>query len=272
MSEQRQKVELWADGNDVGAANPLPINIVIIGPGLAVDVTDRAARLLGIVYGNLAQLQQLTPADALANPASLLGVGAFPHIWNNATSRWNRWREGAAAGAGLTDPVDRAARLLGVIYGSQAQQLLQRAATFETVVQLNQAGAEVSTANPLPTQDTGTHTNPERWLHDNHWECSEVTISAAGAGGQQNLGAVVGAGVTRRVREITIRHAGTNNTVVTLLIAGGDTKVTIDVPAQTTRVWSSQDGREFAAGEQPAVQSSDVTGGNTYISASGVEA
>jgi hypothetical protein len=118
----------------------------------------------------------------------------------------------------------------------------------------------------------GRASNPEKWLHDRHWEAEEVTIAAAGVGGQQNLGAAVGAGLTRRIRELTIRHAGTNNTVVTLLIAGGATKVTIDVPAQSTRVWSSQDGRTFAAGEQPACQSSDVTGGNTFVSASGVEA
>jgi hypothetical protein len=112
----------------------------------------------------------------------------------------------------------------------------------------------------------------EKWRHQKHWEADEVTIAVAGVPGQQNLGAVVPALMTRRIKEITIRHAGTNNTVVTLLIAGGATKKTIDVPAQTTRVWSSQDGREFIAGEQPACQSSDVTGGNTYINASGVEA
>jgi hypothetical protein len=121
------------------------------------------------------------------------------------------------------------------------------------------------------TEDTGVNTNPEKYLHDNHWEAEEVTISAAGAGGQQNLGSAVGTGKTRRIREITIRHAGTSNTVVTLLISGGATKVTIDVPAQSTRVWSSEDGRSFAAGEQSAVQSSDVTGGNTFVSAAGVE-
>jgi len=112
----------------------------------------------------------------------------------------------------------------------------------------------------------------ERWLHENHWEANEVTIAVAGAPGQQNLGAVVGAGLTRRIRVLFIRHAGTNNTVVTVLVAGGATKVSIDVPAQTTRVWSSQDGIEFTAGQQPAVQSSDITGGNTYISPEGVEA
>lgn len=133
-------------------------------------------------------------------------------------------------------------------------------------------GANISATNRLLVEDSGTHTNPEAWLQDYHWDCDEVTINAAGVGGEQNLGAVVGAGLVRRIREITIRHAGTNNTVVTILVSGGATKVTIDVPAQTTRVWSSQDGREFSAGEQPAVQSSDVTGGNTFITPSGVEA
>jgi len=112
----------------------------------------------------------------------------------------------------------------------------------------------------------------EQWLQTYHWNTDEVTISANGAAGQRNLGIPVGAGLKRRIREITIRHAGTNNTVVTLLVAGGATKLTIDIPAQTTRVWSSQDGREFAAGQQPACQSSDITGGNTFITASGVEA
>jgi len=124
-----------------------------------------------------------------------------------------------------------------------------------------------------PGQDTGVHTNPERWLQDNHWEPNaEITIAAAGAPGEQAVGGVVPVGETRRIRELTIRHAGSANTVVTLLISGGATKLTIDVPVQTTRVWSSQDGRSFAAGEQPVVQTSDVTGGSTYVSASGVEA
>ena len=44
---------------------------------------------------------------------------------------------------GVSDLADRAARLLGVIYGSQAQQLLQRAATFDLLIQLRHAGAEI---------------------------------------------------------------------------------------------------------------------------------
>lgn len=120
----------------------------------------------------------------------------------------------------------------------------------------------------------GEHTNPEKYLHDNHWEPdAEIPIVAAGAPGELPLGAAVAVGVVRRIREITIRHAGTNNTVVTLLDeTGGNVKASIDVPAQTTRVWSSEDGRLIAATLQPVIQTSDVTGGSTYVSASGVEA
>lgn len=127
---------------------------------------------------------------------------------------------------------------------------------------------------PIVVQDLGTHTNPERWLQMYHWNTpAEVTIAAAGAPGQQNLGAVVAVGCVRRIREITVRHAGTNNTVVTVYDAnGGNILVTIDVPAQTTRTWSSQDGRAVAATLQPVIRTSDVTGGSTFVSAAGVEA
>lgn len=114
MSEGREKVDLWVDGANVGAANPLPVALVIVGP-LAVDVSDRAARLVGIVYGDTGQLVQLTPADGLANPANLLGVGAFPHLWDPVALDWNRWREGAGIGQALVDPADRWARQLGLV-------------------------------------------------------------------------------------------------------------------------------------------------------------
>jgi len=41
------------------------------------------------------------------------------------------------------DVSDRAARLLGIVYGSQGAQLLQRAATFDSLVQLRDAGVEI---------------------------------------------------------------------------------------------------------------------------------
>ena len=110
------------------------------------------------------------------------------------------------------------------------------------------------------------------WNHANEWNSNEVTVATIGAGGQQNLGVAVVAGKKRVITELTIRHAGTNNTVVTLLVAGGATKLSLDVPYQTTRSWPIPGGRAFLAGEVSAVQTSDVVGGSTYISASGVEA
>ena len=102
---------------------------------------------------------------------------------------------------------------------------------------------------------------------------AEVTIAAAGAPGEQNFGGAVGAGLVRRIREVSIRNEGSNATVVTIYDAtAGNILLTIDVPAATTIVWSSQDGRDVAATLQPVIRTSDVTGGSTFVSGAGVEA
>ena len=111
----------------------------------------------------------------------------------------------------------------------------------------------------------------ESYLHKNHWEQREVTIAVAGIPGVQNLGEVVGAGLKRRIRSLKIRNAGSNNTVVSLVV-GAVVVDSWDIPAQTTRVIGDEDGWAFAAGEQSAVQTSDVTGGSTFVSARGLEA
>lgn len=122
------------------------------------------------------------------------------------------------------------------------------------------------------TEDTGVNTNPERWLHDNHWEL-DAEIEIAVADTDENVGGAVPAGLTRRIREITIRHEGSANTVVTLFdAAAGNIKLSIDVTAQSTVTWSSQDGREIAATLQPVIQTSDITEGSTFVSLAGVEA
>lgn len=110
----------------------------------------------------------------------------------------------------------------------------------------------------------------EEYRDKHHWDCDEVTIDTAGEPGKKNLGAAVPTGKKRRIRALKIRHTGTNNTVVTVLV-GTTPKTTIDVPPQTTRVYSEQDGIKIKAAEQPIVQSSDVTGGDTLIRASGLE-
>jgi hypothetical protein len=111
----------------------------------------------------------------------------------------------------------------------------------------------------------------EEWLHNNHWDCgNEVEISVAGDPGKQNLGTAVPAGKVRRIRVFKIRNAGTNNIVVTVMV-GTDSKLTIDVPAQTTRVYFEIHGIKLTETQQPTVQSDSVTGGNVFVRASGVE-
>ena len=96
----------------------------------------------------------------------------------------------------------------------------------------------------------------------------ETTISTAGIAGQQTLYTVTGSKL--RITELTIRNAGTNNTVVTLTGSAG-IMLTIDIPATTTREWESVIGRVFTNGQALIVRTSDITGGSTYISGSGID-
>ncbi len=126
---------------------------------------------------------------------------------------------------------------------------------------------------PQGTEDSGTHTNPEKYLHDNHWDSGvELVLVAAGA---QNLGTAVGAGVTRRIRSITIYNGAAVDTLVTLSqVAPAQNRLPpILVPAGTTRTWNDQDGVKFLAGVQVQIASSaGGVGAETHITAAGVEA
>lgn len=113
----------------------------------------------------------------------------------------------------------------------------------------------------------------EEWLNKYHWDAgAEIEIVAAGAAGERLVGAPVAAGKTRRIREATATHEGSANTVIRILDrSGGNIIVRFDVPAQSTRTWSSQDGRKVPGGLQPVIQTSSVTGGHTIVSVAGVE-
>ena len=104
------------------------------------------------------------------------------------------------------------------------------------------------------------------FLQDYGVSFGEVTIAVAGEAGQETLYTVTGSKF--RVTELTIRHAGTANTVVTLM---GGPALTIDIPASTTREWESVIGRIFTNGQALIVRTSDITGGSTYISGSGID-
>ena len=112
--------------------------------------------------------------------------------------------------------------------------------------------------------------NSEEWIHNNHHDTGVETVLNAAAA--VNFGAVVAAGLVRRVREITVRNLSQAATVITLSV-GGVNRLSFDVPGNTTRTWSSEDGRAFTAGQQPLIASSAAGAGTeTFVTASGVEA
>ena len=116
--------------------------LINIAPGVAlvVDVTDRAGRLLGIVYGENDQLQQLTPADAAA-PNESLEVTGFNMVYDAVADDWNRVREGTVAGSILVDVVPKGTILNGQVTTNAGVRAALAGATPITSV----------TAKALPT-------------------------------------------------------------------------------------------------------------------------
>jgi len=118
--------------------------------------------------------------------------------------------------------------------------------------------------------------HPESYKHKYHWETSsEVEIVQAGQAGERNFGSAPShADHYIRIKELTVRNSGASDTVIQLLAkynGNYDLKLSIDVPANTTRMWESEQGREFTYGQQPIVRAT-VVGNTIYISGSGIEA
>jgi len=75
-----------------------------------------------------------------------LGAVDLARVLGSALSYANPVIARLTDGSAFIDPrdvSDRAARLLGVVYGSQGQQLLQRATTYDLIAQLRHEGVEI---------------------------------------------------------------------------------------------------------------------------------
>lgn len=163
---------------------------VAVGPLNPVDTdpVDRAARLLGIIYGNLGQIIQVVTGDGIAT-GNALSVAGFNFVFNGVT--WDMVREGNIAGSLLVDPTDRAARLLGIAYGENAQlQQLTPADALTPNESLEVTGfnmvydpvagdwnrvREGNVVGSIITEDTGLNTNPRRYEKDNGFYSAVVT-------------------------------------------------------------------------------------------------
>lgn len=100
------------------------------------DVSDRAARLLGVVYGSAASLLQATPADALANPANALAAAIFPHVFDATAGDWNRWLESPTQGIPYVEerPAGAISVLADVVAAAAATQLIAASTPCRAVV------------------------------------------------------------------------------------------------------------------------------------------
>jgi len=160
---------------------------------LLVDVVDRAARLQGIVYGSVGQLQQrATSLDlyvAIRQSGSELSTSnpLFTGIVDAAGNRMPSMD--ASSRPGYVDSIDRAARLLGIIYGDQGQ-LAQRATTRDALVQLRHSGSEI---DPRLIQDVQKVISP-----------TYLTPTALGAGGTATIVSAPGSGYKLRLKGIQI--------------------------------------------------------------------
>jgi len=113
--------------------------------------------------------------------------------------------------------------------------------------------------------------NSGRFTHDHNWSADETQIILANT--EYNLGSPPVAGKTLCITEVSVRTTTPGDVVVTVRVAGETVaKITVNVLAGSTAVWSSIDGRRFEATEQPVVLSDNVAGGTLYVSASGLEA
>ncbi len=119
-----------------------------------VNVTDRTARILGQLTNGIVTIDPRDRNWTLSSitDSILATISGTPDV--NVTDRANRLlgitygsqgqqlQQKAGTFELLTDPVDRSNRLLGITYGSQGQQLQQRGVTFDILTQLRTGGVE----------------------------------------------------------------------------------------------------------------------------------
>jgi hypothetical protein len=192
----RQGVSSGGGGGNVTVIN-IALNPVIIRPLDCttdhIDICDRVARLLGeICYaGSAIDPRAIRTLTFLTDSVDVSGSSITATI----------------SGTPTVDVSDRAARLLGIIYGSQNQQLLQTPINFNTQVELA----------------TGATLYDARQIRNLLFASDAINVSGS------NINAVVTGSVTA--------NAGTNlNTSLLALEAGGNlaTIAGKDFATQTT--------------------------------------
>lgn len=177
-------------GSAIGLANPLHSQIVY--GGVVIDPRSIRALLSSDVvtaYGSQTQalLQRATTYDLIVQ-------------LRTAGVEYDARQIRALTSSDVVDVSDKATRLLGVVYGSQAQQLLQRATTYDLLVQLRHAGVEI---DPRQIRALTASDKVTTLMEDRTYDHATFDASASG-----DLVAAV-AGKVIKVHAITIQAAGT---------------------------------------------------------------
>jgi len=167
---------------------------------LLVDAVDRAARLVGIVYGSQSQqLQQRALTYELLTTirqgGSELSVSnpIFASIVDVFANRMPPMD--SAVRPGYVDVIDRASRLVGIVYGDQGQ-LAQRATTRDAYVQLRSGGTEI---DPRLIQDVQKTITVPTAAGGGY-----LARQAIGAGGTATIKNAPGAGFKLRLKRLQV--------------------------------------------------------------------
>jgi hypothetical protein len=144
-------------------ANPLPV-LVQYPSGTTIDPRSIRALISSDVvtaYGNLQALLQrastydlqvqLRASGTEYDARQIRALTSSDVVSAAQSGSWTVAVSSLPSISGSVDVTDRAGRLLGVVYGSQGQQLLQRGTSYDLLVTIRQAGSELSTSNPIFT-------------------------------------------------------------------------------------------------------------------------
>lgn len=158
-------------GLAVGAANPLHSQIVVSGAVIDPRVTRALTSSDDVTaYGSQVQalLQRASTYDLIVQLRSA-GVEIDPRSIRALAKATDELYSVLKTDAGIAyDARDRSWTLgtsdIITAYGSQTQALLQRATTYDLLVAIRQAGAELSTSNPLFSRPVDAAGNTPRFV------------------------------------------------------------------------------------------------------------
>lgn len=234
-------------------AGNLKVAIVEATASLVSDITDRANRLVGIVYGSQSQQIKQTPVYFNSAVELYSGANAYDARQTRALTAADVVTVVQPVGTSLnvaSDVSDRAARLLGVVYGSQGTQLQQSTTgnnlyselrSGNTSYDARQIRALISSDVVTVVQPTGAQLNTVSDVSDRPTRTLGITYGSQGAQLQQsatnnNLLVELKTGATAYDARQTRNLSSVTDSVAVVFGAGTATATDATIAYSTTSV------------------------------------